>query len=64
MRNEITINEIAEERELHPQYVQKLSREKGFPDPVRRIGVNKMFDSNAVAAFFKDREKRKSKRAA
>ena len=61
---ELTINEIAVAEDLHPQYVQKLTREKGVPEPVRRIGVNKMFDPTAVAAFFDERRKRKAQRSA
>lgn len=60
--NEITIREIAIAEDLNFQYVQKLSREKAFPDPIKRIGVNKIYDGRQVLAFFSARKK--SKKAA
>jgi hypothetical protein len=58
--NEITLREIAVAEDLNYQYVQKLSREKGFPDPIKRIGVNKIYDGRTVLAFFTARKKRKA----
>ena len=64
MTNEMTIDEIAERHGLNADYVSILSRMKGFPDPTRRIGRNKMYDAGIIAKFFKDREKNKRKRTA
>lgn len=56
--NEMTLKEIATAEDLNYQYVQKLSREKQFPDPIKMIGCNKIFDGHAVLAFFEARRKR------
>ncbi len=58
--NEVTLREIAAAEDLNYQYVAKLAREKGFPDPIKRIGRNQIFDSFAVLAFFSARKKRKA----
>lgn len=59
---EITLKEIAEAEGLHPVYTIKLAREKGFPDPVRMIGRNKMYDPRQVGKFFRGRERAKKRR--
>lgn len=56
--NDMTLKEIATAEDLNYQYVQKLSREKGFPDPVKRIGCNKIYDGRAILTFFEARRKR------
>lgn len=61
MKYETTIKEIAEAEGLHPVYVQKLAREKGFPDPVRMIGPTKMFDWRKVDRYFRGRAKKSKK---
>lgn len=58
--DELTLKEIAAAKDLNHQYVQKLSREKGFPDPIKRIGLNKIYDGRDVLAFFAARKKRKA----
>jgi predicted DNA-binding transcriptional regulator AlpA len=55
---EVTLKEIAANQGIHYVYVHRLSREKGFPNPVRVIGRNLMFDSDAVARFFANRRRR------
>ncbi len=55
MQKEITVREIAAKYGYHHVYIQKLAREKGFPNPVRTIGRNYIFDADAVARFFKQR---------
>lgn len=57
---EVTLKEIAEREGIHYVYAHRLSREKGFPDPVRSIGRNLMFDANAVSRFFAKRKRRAS----
>ena len=56
---ETTIKEIAAGKDLHPIYVQKLAREKGFPDPIRMIGPTKLFDAHAVDRYFRERAKKR-----
>jgi hypothetical protein len=61
--NEMTLREIATATDLNYFYIQRLSREKNFPDPVKRIGVNKIYDGRRVLAFF-DARRRKRRKAA
>lgn len=55
-QSEITLNEIAKCEGLHPQYLQKLSREKGFPEFVRKVGPTRLFDWRQINKYFRDRE--------
>lgn len=57
--NEMTLREIATATDLNYFYLQRLSREKGFPDPIRRIGCNKIYDGRAILGFFEARRKRR-----
>jgi len=57
--NEMTLREIATATDLNYFYLQRLSREKHFPDPIRLIGRNKIYDGRHVLAFF-ERRKRKA----
>lgn len=57
--DELTLKEIAAAEDLNYQYVQKLSREKSFPDPIKRIGVNKIYDGRDVLAFFSARRRKR-----
>ena len=59
----ITLQEVAANEGLNPNYVQQLSLMKGFPEPIRWIGQTKIYDRNQVTKFFKERRKR-HKRAA
>jgi len=56
----VTIREIAEVEDLHPVYVRVLTRTKDFPDPIRKIGANKIFDWRQVNRYFRNREKHKA----
>jgi hypothetical protein len=60
MEGLITIRDIARQRGMHPAYVGNLTRMKGFPEPKRILGTIKLFEPREVAAYFKDREKRRA----
>ena len=61
MAHEITISEIAKCEGMNPNSVRRLAREKGFPDPVRTIGSNKIFDWRTVDRYFRERAKKSKK---
>lgn len=56
----VTLREIAEAEDLHPVYVRVLARMKDFPEPIRKIGANKIFDWRQVNRYFRNREKHKA----